>query len=52
MSDNRPSSVTEHDKKPKRIRRIKCEECGQNWVEKKGEICPGCEAYREHTGHF
>ena len=37
---------------PKRFRRIKCEDCGQNYVEEKGEICPGCDAYREHTGHF
>lgn len=35
-----------------RIRRIKCEECGQNYVDKRGEICEGCDAYREHTGHF
>lgn len=42
----------EPPEKPKRIRRIKCDECGQNWVEEKGEICPGCEAYREHMGHF
>ena len=39
-------------KKPKRFRRIKCDECNQNYVDAKGEICPGCEAYREHTGHF
>jgi hypothetical protein len=38
--------------KPKRVRRIKCEECGQNYVEEKGDICEGCDAYREHTGHF
>lgn len=28
----------------------KCEECGVNPGDPR--ICPGCEAYREHTGHF
>lgn len=36
---------------PEAPRRM-CEECGQNSVEKRGEICEGCDAYREHTGHF
>ncbi len=40
------------DDKPKRVRRIWCDECGQNCVEKRGDICEGCDAYREHTGHF
>jgi hypothetical protein len=46
------SPSTEKAEKPKRSRRIKCDDCGQNYVEKKGDICPGCDAYREHTGHF
>lgn len=28
--------------------RIVCEGCGQNIVEKKGNLCPGCDAYRDH----
>lgn len=33
---------------PKRHRRVVCEGCGQNAVEEKGDLCPGCDAYREH----
>lgn len=29
-----------------------CGGCGQNQVEKAGELCEGCDAYREHTGAF
>lgn len=36
--------------KTKKIRRIRCDECRQNYVEKRGDICEGCDAYREHTG--
>lgn len=31
-------------------RRIMCRECNQEEVEEKGDLCPGCDAYREHTG--
>lgn len=37
---------------PRQPRAIKCDDCGQNYVSKRGEICEGCDAYREHTGHF
>ncbi len=26
-----------------------CDECGKNWADRPGKLCPGCEAYREHT---
>jgi hypothetical protein len=29
-----------------------CEECGKNRADPPGRLCVGCEAYREHTGHF
>lgn len=29
-----------------------CEECGVNPADCPRRICPGCDAYREHTGHF
>lgn len=29
-----------------------CDGCGQNQVEEAGDLCPGCDAYREHTGAF
>lgn len=36
--------------KRKRRRPKMCEECGVNPGDPR--ICPGCDAYREHTGHF
>ena len=27
-----------------------CEDCGKNWADWPSKLCPGCEAYREHTG--
>jgi hypothetical protein len=32
--------------------RKKCEECGINWADPPRRICVGCQAYRDHTGHF
>lgn len=29
---------------------IWCRECDVNRVEAEGELCPGCDAYRDHTG--
>ncbi len=35
----------------KRVRRPRlCEDCQQNPADPPGRLCPGCEAYREHTG--
>jgi len=31
-------------------RRRRCEDCGKNWADPPSKLCPGCEAYREHTG--
>jgi hypothetical protein len=31
---------------------IWCRECDVNLVEKEDELCPGCDAYRDHTGAF
>lgn len=28
-----------------------CDDCGVTQAEPKSGLCPGCEAYREHTGH-
>ena len=30
--------------------RRKCEECGKNWANSPSRLCPGCDAYRDHTG--
>jgi hypothetical protein len=30
------------------LQRIKCEGCSKNYIEAKGDLCPGCDAYREH----
>lgn len=38
--------------RPKRRRSKMCKECGVNSADPPSRICPGCEAYREHTGHF
>ena len=29
-----------------------CEECGVYRADPPSKICVGCQAYREHTGHF
>lgn len=31
-------------------RRRRCDDCGINWADLLSHLCPGCEAYREHTG--
>ena len=31
-------------------RRKRCDDCGKNWADRPSKLCPGCEAYREHTG--
>ncbi len=36
----------------KDFRRYYCRECLDEIVECKGDLCPGCDAYREHTGAF
>ena len=28
----------------------RCDDCGTNWADLPSKPCPGCEAYREHTG--
>ncbi len=28
----------------------RCDDCGVNWADYPSKLCPGCEAYREHTG--
>lgn len=28
----------------------RCVDCGKNWADYPSKLCPGCEAYREHTG--
>lgn len=38
--------------KKKRFRRYYCREGCGNVVEEKDGLCPGCDAYRDHTGHF
>lgn len=32
-----------------RLRR-RCIDCSKNWADYPSKLCPGCEAYREHTG--
>ena len=27
-----------------------CDECGEEYADPPSKLCPGCEAYREHTG--
>jgi hypothetical protein len=29
-----------------------CEDCGKNRSDPPSKLCPGCEAYREHTGYL
>ena len=29
-----------------------CTECGKDRADPPGKLCVGCEAYRDHTGHF
>jgi hypothetical protein len=29
-----------------------CKECGKYPADSPSKICAGCQAYREHTGHF
>ena len=29
-----------------------CDECGVNRADPPSNVCPGCEAYREHTGGY
>jgi hypothetical protein len=29
-----------------------CAGCGKNWADLPSRFCPGCEAYREHTGQI
>jgi hypothetical protein len=39
--------------KATRVRKPRlCEECGKNPADTPSKICVGCQAYREHTGHF
>ena len=33
-----------------RSKRRRCADCGTNWADLPSKLCPGCEAYREHTG--
>jgi hypothetical protein len=36
-----------------RIKRVKkCEECRKYPADLPSRLCPGCDAYREHTGAF
>ncbi len=28
----------------------RCDECGTNWADYPSKLCPGCDAYSEHTG--
>lgn len=35
----------------KALRRKRCAECN-DWADTPSKLCPGCEAYREHTGHI
>jgi hypothetical protein len=30
----------------------RCVDCGLNWADPPSQLCPGCEAYREHTGQI
>ena len=53
---NRVWSRHHEKRKPAKMRRRldgsvqrRCEECGKNWADWPSKICPGCEAYREHT---
>ena len=32
--------------------RHRCEECEVNWADYPSKLCPGCEAYRDHTGQI
>ncbi len=36
----------------KRFRNVKCVECGKNPADLPSLRCVGCDAYRDHTGHF
>lgn len=29
-----------------------CEECGKGHSDPPSKLCPGCQAYRDHTGFF
>lgn len=31
---------------------VLCEDCCENAADLPSKLCPGCEAYREHTGAF
>lgn len=31
-----------------RSRRRRCSDCGIYWADYPSDLCPGCEAYREH----
>ena len=35
-------------KSTKQEQRRRCSECGKYWADLPSDICPGCEAYREH----
>ena len=55
---NSKNSTTSDDDALKRMRKELfelgpnklCADCGKNWADYPSKLCPGCEAYREHTG--
>ena len=42
--------ATDFSRGVKAIRPKRCDECGTNWADHPSRLCPGCNAYREHTG--
>lgn len=38
--------------KARKMRARVCSECGENAADVPSDLCPGCQAYRDHTGQF
>jgi rubrerythrin len=57
MTDQ-PDLRTEHQKRISEAmklwwrRRRTCRECGEHPIGLDDGLCPGCDAYRDHTGHY
>lgn len=45
-----PRDVRPAPAKPREVRIRPCEDCGRFAADPPSKLCPGCEAYREHTG--
>ena len=48
---NSDDALFDHEKVVRDVSLPKlCEDCRKNWADWPSKLCPGCEAYREHTG--